>query len=290
MAELEKISMRLFSDISEKISFFFPDLRTELRVAGIRLTPQEYLAKSLFVSFLAFLISMPLLSFILSFFLSTFLFGFITSVTFSIAIALVVFIIYINRPKSIISQKRDEIDKSLPFLTLNLASIAGSRLQLTEIFRIFYKFSGTGETGRQIKQINDDIYLLGLDINTALERAVERCPSKNLKEILWGILSMNRTGGDIVTFLKEKSANLMLDYKRKLSEFSRQITIYIEIYLTLVVIGAIFFTILTSIMSGLGGGTSENIIVLQSFLVFIFIPAISAAFVFLIKKLTPSWE
>lgn len=287
MAGLEKISMKLFSDTADNLLIFFPDLKSELKVAGIKLSTQEFLSKGLFISLMALLIGMPVFSFVVAFFKGVFFFGFVTSVTFSIALALVSFVVYINYPKSIISQKRKNIDKTLPFLTLNLASIAGSKLQLTDIFKIFYKFSGSGETGKQIKQINDDVDLLGLDINSALERAVERSPSKNLKEILMGILSMNRTSGDIVTFLKEKSTNFMNDYKRRLSEFSHQLSLYIEIYLTIVILGAIFFTILTSIISGLGGG-AQNVVLLQAFLVFVFTPIISIAFIFLIRTLTPS--
>ncbi len=287
MGELEQISVRLFAGIVDNIAFFFPDLRGDMRMAGMKGSMQEYLAKSLFISMLSFVFLLPFLSFFLSFVFETFLFGFMTSVTFSIAGSVLAFVFAINYPKSVISQKKSEIDRALPFLTLNLASIAGSRLQLADIFRIFYKFSGTGETGRQMKQIIDDVDLLGMDINTALERATERSPSKNLKEILWGLLSISRTGGDMVTFLKEVSTNLMNDYRRKLSEFSHQLTLYIEIYLTMVFLGAIFFTILTSIISGLGGG-AQNVVAIQAFLIFIFIPLISTAFIFLIKTLMPS--
>ncbi len=223
--------------------------------------------------------------------MGTFVFGFVTAINFSIGLGVALFIILLNYPKSLISQKRNAIEKALPFLTLNLASIAGSRLRLTDMFKIFYKFSGSGETGRQIKHINDDVDILGLDINTALERAVERSPSKNLKEILWGILSINRAGGNLDVFLREKSTNFMNDYRRKLSELSRQLSLYVEMYLTVVVLAAIFFTILTSILSGLSaGGSGSGFITIQAFMIFLVVPVVSIAFMFLIKTLIPREE
>ena len=288
MAGIEKFSMRLFAGAVDEIIVFFPDLKSQLNIARFKISAQEFIAKGMLFSLLSFILTVPMLSLILSLFLGTFLFSFMTAFTFSIAIGIAVFVLYINYPKSIISQKRKDIDKSLPFLVLNLSSIAGSKLNLTQIFKIFYKFSDTGETGKQIKQINDDVDILGFDINTSLERAVARSPSKTLKEILWGILAINRTGGDLVGFLREKSTNLMVEYRRKLSNISRQMSIYIELYLTMVILAAIFFTILTSIMSGISGGGSQGIITIQAFMIFVFIPAISIAFIFLLKTLIPS--
>ena len=57
--------------------------------------------------------------------------------------------------------------------------------------------------------INNDTKLFGLDIITALERAVERSPSKNFSELLYGLLSTIRAGGDMNIYLKQKSINFM---------------------------------------------------------------------------------
>jgi len=90
-------------------------------------------------------------------------------------------------------------------------------------------------------------------------------------------------------YLKEKARSYMNEYRRKLYEFSHQLTVYIEVYLTTIVLGAIFFTILTAIMSGLGGGGSDTIL-LQFFLIFVFLPLISTLFIFLIRSISPTGE
>jgi flagellar protein FlaJ len=140
--------------------------------------------------------------------------------------------------------------------------------------------------------INSDVEVFGLDINTALNRAVDRTSSKNFKEFLYGLLSLSSTGGDIHQYIKEKSKSLMAEYRRKLYEFSHQLMVFTEIYLTAIVLGAIFFTVLTSILSSIsirssGGG---NAIVLQFLLIFIFLPTITAVFIILIKSATPSGD
>jgi len=52
----------------------------------------------------------------------------------------------------------------------------------------------------------------------------------------------------------------------------------------------IFFTILTSIMSGISGGSSTDMIVLQFMMIFVFMPLISMLFIIMVKSITPGGE
>jgi flagellar protein FlaJ len=284
-----KVAMRLFSHPSEAVIPYFSEIKLNLKKARLKISIQEYISMAILTSFLIFLFELPLLSFILAIFLKSFLFSFITSFTISIFLTVIFFLAFINYPRVIMKEKSKNLDNSLPFASLYLSTVAGSKLPLHKTFEIFSKFSRYGEITEEVAAIRNDMDVFGLDVNTALERAIDRTPSKNFKELLWGILSVNRTGGDLSVYLKEKSSNFINEYRRKLFEFSHQLAMLIEIYLTAVVIGALFFTILTSIMSGITG-TGGNIIILQFLLIFIFLPLISVAFIILIRSQTPGGE
>jgi flagellar protein FlaJ len=189
----------------------------------------------------------------------------------------------------VIGEKSKRIDNQISFAAVYLSTLASAKLPLDKVFDIFSKFGGYGEITDEISKINNDMKMFGLDVNTAIEKAVERSPSKNLKELLWGILSTNMSGGDVETYLKEKSRSFMSEYRMKLRDFSHQLGIYIEIYITAVILGAVFFLILTSIVAGIVG-TSEQILTLQFFLIFIFLPAVSAVFIYLIRYISPGGE
>ena len=279
----------LFNEYAVKISNYFSDLKLDLKRARIKSSVEEYLSKAILTAFIVFLFELPLFSFIYGLVFKNFLFSFITAFTTSVFLAVIFFYLYINYPKTIIRQKSKEIDDVLPFVSLYLSTLAGSKLPLDKIFKVFTKFSGYGTVGEEFKKINNDIDMFGIDVNTALERAVERSPSKKFRELLWGILSTTKSGGDLAIYLKEKANTLMADYRRRLSSFAHSLTVYIEVYLTGVILGAVFFTILTAIMSGIGGGYG-NILALQFLLIFIFIPMISIAFIFMIKAATPGGE
>jgi archaellum biogenesis protein FlaJ (TadC family) len=132
--------------------------------------------------------------------------------------------------------------------------------------------------------------MFGLNVYDSLEKAIDRTPSKDLRDLFWTILSTLKAGGDLHAYLNEKSKSFLADYRRRLDEFSHSLSIYLEIYLTALVLGTIFFIILTSVMSGFTGMVAENIIFVQFFLIFLFVPLISVAFIILIKSASPGGE
>jgi len=290
MGFYNKISFRVFSQASEFISYYFSDVKLNLKKARIRLSLQEYISIAVMTGFIIFIVSFPILSFLFAFVFKTFLFSFVSSFTVAILLTIGVFLLFMNYPKLIIMEKAKHIDNALPFAALYLSTIASSKLPVHRIFEIFSKFSEYGELTDEIKSITNDMDVFGLDVITALERSVERSPSKMFKEMVWGMLSTIRSGGDLGIYLNETAVNMVSEYRRKLYEFSHQLTIYIEVYLTAIVLGAIFFTILTSIMSGIAQAGTSNIIVVQFLLIFVFMPLISTLFILLIKSITPGGE
>jgi len=287
MGGYSNLAFRFFHRYSEPISVLFSDLKTDLKKARIKTSAQEFICTAMLTTFLVFLAEVPLLSYIFGTVFKTFLFSFITAFTTSVLLSILVFVLFTKYPKTIISTRSKKIDNTLPFAALYLSSVAGTKLPLHKVFKIFAKFSKYEELTEEVNLINKDIDVFGFDLHTALERAVERTPSKNFKEFLWGLLSTSASGGDIVIYLREKSDGFMQDYRRKIAEFSKKLMLLSEIYLSVIILGAIFFVILTSIFSGMTSGAGGNIIMLQALIIFIFIPLTSVAFIILIKSSTP---
>ena len=289
MGVYTKTAMRMFSQLTDKVLPYFLDIKLDLKKARMRISLQEYISNAILTSFLIFICEIVILSFIFGLVLQSFLFGFITAFTASIFLSVIFFYAYLNYPKIIIKERAKNIDSNLPYASLYLATIAGSKLPLHKTLEVFAKFSKHGQLKEEISRITNEIDAFGIDVNTALERAIERTPSKDLKELLWGILSVNRSGGDVDVYLKEKSKTYVAEFRRRLFEFSRQLAIFLEVYITAVILGAVFFTILTSIMGGIAGGAG-NVIIIQFILIFIFIPLISVAFIVLIRAMSPGGE
>ncbi len=291
MAFYTKIAMRYLGRPIEPYLHYFPDLRKNLKKAGMKTTLEEYLSVALLTCLILFVFELPIISFVLSLLGLGIAFSIFMSLTLSIVISFMFFFIFISYPNTVISSKSAEVTRVLPFAGIYLSNIAGSKLPPHKIFEIFSKFDEYGEVSNEAKRIVRDMTAFGLDIYTSLERSVYRTPSTELRDLLWSIMSTLKAGGDLSTYLQEKSKSFLASYRRKLSEFAHSLSIYLEVYLTVLVLGAIFFTILTSIMSGLGGGTvALDTVLVQFFLIYLFIPLVSAAFIVLIKAASPGGE
>lgn len=289
MSFYTRIAFTLFGRFSDSLAIFFPDLTDNLKKAGMKTSNKEYISTGMFTSFLFFLIEIPFLSFIFGIFFQGVSLSLLTSITFSTLLTVVIFYMFTKYPNTVIADRSKKIDTLLPFASLFLSTIAGTKLPLDQVFKLFAKNSKYGEITDQMQMMSNDMEVFGLDVHTALQRAVDRTPSKKMKEMLYGLLSTSISGGDVAIYLREKAKTQMEDYKRLLAQFSKKITIFIEIYLTAIVLGAVFFIILTSIFSGISG-VASNIVLLQSIVIFIFLPLLSMMFILLIKMSSPIGE
>lgn len=289
MSFYTKIAFMLFGKFSDDLAIFFPDLADTLKRSGMKISNKEYISIGMFTSFLFFLAEIPSLSFIFGIFFQGIMLSLITAITLSALLTILIFYLFTKYPNTIIADRSKKIDALLPFASLFLSTIAGTKLPLNKVFKIFAQNSKYGEITHQIQMMDNDIEVFGLDVHTALQRAVDRTPSKKMKEMLYGLLSTSIAGGNVGIYLREKAQTQMEDYRRGILQFSKKITIFIEIYLTAIVLGAIFFIVLTAIFSGISG-VGGNIILLQSVIIFIFLPLLSTIFILLVKISSPTGE
>ncbi|MEM5882870.1 MAG: type II secretion system F family protein [Candidatus Aenigmatarchaeota archaeon] len=289
MSFYTSLAMKYFGEWGGKLLPYYTEVKMDLKKARMGYSLQEYISVAILTSLIVFCAEFPMLCLIFVILSRNPLFSFIFSFTISVFFSLTFFYSMMSYPKLLIRERAKEIDKILPFASVYLSTIAGSKIPLHKVFKIFSNYSEYGQLTEEINSIVNDTETFGMDINTALERAVERAPSKNLAELFWGLLSMNRIGGDIDLFLREKARTFMAEYRRKLYEFSHQLTMFIEIYITAIILGAIFFTILSAIFSGLTG-IGSNIIFLQFLIIFVFLPLVSAAFIIFVKGINPGGE
>ena len=259
-------------------------LKLSLRKSGIPMTSDEYasllLAAALIIPLgLAFLISLVLMI------LGTDLIMLIPyfTIIFVVLASLIIIVGYMN-PGMKMSDIKKDIMNNLPFSTIYLTTLSGSGMNAVQMFKILSHFTEFGEVSKSAQKIVRDVELLGVDIATALEQAAERTPSSQLRELYWGMRSTMTTGGDLNTFLIEKSQSYMSDYRRFLDKFVDQMSILMEVYITAVIVGSIFFIIMGVILSLMGGGQSLAMVRL---LVYIGIPMMSIMFMLIIAGMSP---
>ncbi len=279
------LARMVFGGITNSIEGHFTEIRDDLQKANISYTLNEYISVMIFTVALTFFIEALSIVFILS----IFGFGVAASVmiglTSSAIISVLLFAFFYAYPVSKKRSRGNKIKKVMPFAVSYMATIASSRPTPVTLFSVMSKFKEYGELSKEAKLIMRDIELLGMTLSSALKRATKRTPSAEFRDLLWGIDSVISTGGNLPDYLQGKTNEAMAEHRRSIKKYSQDLSLYVEIYLTLVITGSIFFIVLTSITAALTGGVGT--VALQTFVVLVLVPIISIFFIFMIKSISP---
>jgi flagellar protein FlaJ len=168
-----------------------------------------------------------------------------------------------------------------------LSTLAGTGTSVTEMFRNLSNSDEYDELAKEAEKIHRDIDSFGMDIAEALTQGAERSPSDDLEEVLWGMNHVITTGGSLREFLDQRSSSLMDDYERRIDEFSEQLSLLVEMYIILVIVGSIIFTSMSVVTSAFGGVDPNLVIFIQALSVFVGLPFISIGFVIMVDGISP---
>lgn len=293
-----KFAYRHFGAVTEQyLMRYFGDMKTDLRKANITITSSEYMAVAFATSTLVFTAMTPLLSLIMTILIGQVgavtgnparILGMLAGLLGGIFSSTMIFLFFYSYPSVVVGERKKKIDDALPFATLYLTTVAGSGTPPVAIFKALSKFSEYGEIAKESKRISEETELMGVNFIDAVENAARRTPSESFRDLLWGIHSILTVGGNLREYLHGKSIGFMQDYRRRLNQFTQQLSMFVEMYITVVLVGSVFFLVLSTIMGGIGGGSGTMIVAIQLLLTFFFLPLASIGFLILVKGISPT--
>jgi flagellar protein FlaJ len=273
-----------YGEIAGKIAPNFRYITEDLKKSGMRYTLEEYLSLAIFISLIVFVVEIPILTLILSFFIPVILALFFSFV-FSAAGAIVIFFLFTTYPKAQVSNLASKIDKGLPFSVSYMVASASSDAPPIEIFKSLSKIDEYPELKEQALNVVRDVEGMGMDLLTALRRESKRTPSKEFRRLLHGMESTISSGGDLTAYLNGKAISLFKMYQNRIRVHADLLSMLTEIYITIMILGPILFTVLTSLLASMSGGSS--ILAMQALISFILMPLISVVFTFYINLTSP---
>lgn len=264
---------------------YFEDLRPQLSKANIDVSLPEYLAMLVFSSFMAWVFSLFVLGSI--FIMKSGITGAIFGLTASLLTGAGTMMFFYLYPSVLIRNRATKIRDTLPFATMYMSTLAGTGTPVQEIFRVLSEQEEYGEVSKEAEKISQDIETFGKDLSKALRRAADRTPSNDFKELMWGMNHVLTSGGSLRDFLRERARTLMNDYQRRVEEFADQLSLLVEMYITIVIVGSIIFTSMSAVMSSFTSYSGNFIVIIQMLAIFIILPLISGMFIILVRGLSP---
>lgn len=286
MFSYSKLARKLFSKQAKSIIPYSASVKKDMKASNLNYTMEEYISMALLTVVLAFFLETVAFSVVFSLVLNNVLLGIFSAFFLSLLISAIITFVFYIYPSSRAESRKKGIERVLPFASTYLSVISSGGVSPSTMFRTLSQFDEYGEVSKDAKTITRDIEVFGMTAGSAVRKEASKTPSSEFKDLLYGMSSTIASGGNLTRYLQGKSDELMSIFRRKITKYSSTLSLFIELYLTLLIAGSVFFIVLSSIMSVVTGGTS--MVFLQSFVVFILLPLISLGFIILIKSVSPT--
>jgi flagellar protein FlaJ len=237
-----KIGLKYFS------SYFAP-LKEEIMKSNLNILFELYVGRMLLFSFLAAGIALIAIS------IGLMILGFdsLFSVFGGLILSLVTFLVFLTSyhsyPLHLMNSKKNNIEANMPFAINHMAAIASSGVPPFVIFKLISNVHEYGEIANESRRIVRNTEIFGMDIITAIKNVANRTPSDSLRQFLAGITSTIETGGDLKKYLEEAAKDTLFDYSIKREKYTQTLSMYADIYTTVLVAAPLFLVTILSVMS-----------------------------------------
>jgi len=243
----KKISNKIFLNTSTSLlkKGYFKNLENNLKKASIPFLSNSYLSMAFFSSLLAFLIGISaiILTAVVS---PANLLKYTPIVIFLPLLTFFCFYFYPLTESQGIGQK---IKNELPFVTLHMAAIAGSKIEPSQIFKIIAFGTEYPNTRKEFIKIINQINLYGYDLVTALKNVSRNTPSEELAELLNGMATTISSGGDIKEFLNKRAETLFFEYRMDREKYTKEAETFMDIYISIVIAAPMILSLLLVLMN-----------------------------------------
>jgi archaellum biogenesis protein FlaJ (TadC family) len=283
-------SAQLFSGFVKKHKYLFESLGPKLRTANIKMPVETYASFIITIGLMTAAVTFFFLLFITLIVLGFSIIGVIMNLFAAIFIGLLAASFTYLYPNFKIHEKRDKISNSLAFVSIYMSTLAKSGFNPQQVFGMLAKFKDYSAVSEEAQKIDHEVNKLGTDLPTVLERAMKRSPSPEWTEFLGGIKNSVTVGGDLPKYLEEKSRGFVNEYRRKLESFSKLLTLLMNMYITAIIVGTVFFIVISSLMGAVGGVPTGAIKLLHFLVIFIGMPLMTAMLIIIIKSSSPWGE
>lgn len=212
---------------------------------------------------------------IIAFFIIVFLTALLGGVTYGLFMLL---------PGFQASERKGKIDRQLPYAVTFMYALTKGGMNIIDVFRLLARSEDTyGEASKEIDTFIRDMDYFGHDLRTALSNVSEMTPSKRFQDLMYNLLTVIDSGGDISKYFQDKADQYLQQTVIDQKGFLETLGLLAESYVTAFVAGPLFIIIMGVMMAVMGSGTSTMVYAI----IYAVLPIGSVMFVVMISIITP---
>jgi flagellar protein FlaJ len=284
-----RFSHRLFGPIVDSMFSREGDFAKTLKKSNLKITVGEFFSSALLIVIVLTPLMTIAVSMIMQILKKDPIIPLIMTLILFPVFVLLFFYIY---PSYVADNRKRNIDAKLPYAVPYMSAMAGAGVPPDLIFNSLARSPLYGEITEEAKNITRDVNLFGYDILTAISRYSVNSPSRKWGELLQGMVTTIRSGGDMKLFLHNESNTIMVEFRRIMKEFTETLGLFAEAYITVPVFGMIFIIIILTVLGMIQSGGVQKIGPFTMFeiiylCIYIGIPGLSCIFLLMIDSIIP---
>jgi len=265
-----------------------PSFKRSIAAASLNILFELYVAKMLFYSVLAAVVSFAYSVFMLMFLGTTIFAALLLSVCVAAIIAAVVFGLFYLNPYFVLSSKRKSIETNLPFAANHMGALAASGVPPHTIFKLIADAKEYGEIANESRRIVRNIDVFGMDMTTAARQVAARTPSSEFRQFLSGMIATISTGGDLREHMKLAAKDALSGYRVKRQRYAASLSTYADFYVGVLIAAPLFFISILSLLAIIGGELiGMPIDVLLNLGIYVVLPVLNIAFIIFVHMTQP---
>jgi len=191
-------------------------------------------------------------------------------------------------PPMLVNTRKRMIIEELPYFISYMSMLSASGMTPEAMFRTIASEESKEAIVKDARMVVRDIDLLGMDFITALRDIVNRSPITTYTELLEGLISTIRAGGDLNEFFGSSSRVMMEEKKLAVKKFGDSLGMIAEIYTIMLVVFPLMAMIMLAIMAIMSkdiGGI--DIMLAMNMVTYIFVPIVGIMVLLIIDSMMP---
>jgi flagellar protein FlaJ len=285
LTPMQRLSYKLFGPRAAA-SKELPKLEESLRKAQMPIRGDAYMANAILIGLVTTAVSLVLVGAVIP----------VLVTAFGISPAAYVFIgllpplfgylgyvVIVSTPASNAKRRRKDIELRMPYAVNYIAAMASAGVLPAEIFRSLARQHIYGQVAKEAAMMFKDMHVHGIDIVTALRRAIDRSPSAKFQAMLQGAITTVTSGGDLTAYFRQKASRYQWENRVEQKSFIETMGLMAETYVTAAVAGPLFLLVMVAIMALLGGGDPQQL----QMITYLLLPVINIGFMFGLMSMIP---
>ncbi|TGC08735.1 type II secretion system F family protein [Methanolobus halotolerans] len=211
--------------------------------------------------------------------------AFFITIVFVVGLGGLVYTIFVLYPGFQAGERKTKIDMQLPYAVTFMYALSKGGMNIIDVFKALARSEDTyGEVSKEIDSIVRDMEYFGHDLRTALTNASEITPSDRFQDLIYNLLTVIDSGGNIPNYFRDKSEQYLIKSEVDQKGFLETLALLAESYVTAFVAGPLFIIIMGVMMAVMGSGSSTMVYAI----IYAVLPVGSLMFVVMISIITPT--